>query len=139
MSDILPGNGSDLFKITVANAIRGVANTPADLRQQWISLHTQNPGFSGFFEVSDAGYARQEVTWAAAVEDDGKGKLVGNPLTFNLPAGVTIQYYGVWNVATGDGGSNATGFLYGKELSAAVSLNAAGKITITPTHLYGLL
>lgn len=133
-------NGSDLFKTTVANAIRGVANTPANLTQQWVSLHTDDPTDTGQFEVAaTGGYARQPVTWAAAIAEDDKGKLVGGAVTFNLPANTRITHYALWNVATGNGNGTATGYLYGKELSAAVSLNSAGKVTITPTHLYGLL
>lgn len=135
-----------MFKLTVANAIRGVANTPASLTNQWVSLHTGLRGPIELSEISGGGYARKQVTWAAAVIDEELGedglirsKLIGNPLTFDVPAGVTITRYGLWNVASGDGNGTSTGYLYGKELTAAILLNTAGKVTITPTHLYGLL
>lgn len=135
-------NGSQNYLLTVANAIRGVANTPWNLGTQWISLHSDDPGPTGANELTGGGYARKQVTWSAAVIDvdagDTRGKLNGNPVTFDVPA-ARIEYYGLWNVATGPGTPATNGFLYGKELTATIQLNAAGKITITPTHLYGLL
>lgn len=135
-------NGSSPFKRTIANAIGGKANTPMNLANQWISLHTGDPGNDGANEVTGGGYARIQVTWGNAVDDSGgalaKGKITGNALKFNVPQG-TISHYGVWNVATGQGDLTTTGYLYGKSLSAVITLGAAGSVTVTPTHSYGLL
>jgi hypothetical protein len=135
-------NGSSPFKRTIANAIGGKVNTPMNLTTQYISLHTGDPGSTGASEVTGGGYARLQVTWATAVDDTGgalaKGKITGGALAFNVPA-ATISHYGVWNVATGAGDGTTTGYMYGKTLSATVALSVAGKVTVTPTHAYGLL
>lgn len=149
MADQTPSprnGGSDIFKVTIANAIRGVANTPCNLAQQWISLHTGDPLATGANEIAAGagnapGYKRMQVNWKPAVIDEEKGKITADPITFEVPgdAAKPITHYAVWNVETGNGNGSSTGFLYGKPLSANVTLSSPGKVTITPTHLYGLL
>lgn len=143
--------GADSYLLTIINAIAGRLaagkTTPMDLTTQYISLHKSNPGEEGTTaatsELTGGGYARKQVTWgpATAINSDvtvDKGKVTGNALTFDVPAG-TITHYGVWNVATGSGNSTSTGWMYGKPLSAVITLGQAGKVTVTPTHAYGLL
>ena len=127
-------NGSDTFKLAVANAIRGV--NPTGLTTQFISLHTTDPlttGTPGELTDGVGGYARQPVTWGAAAMDGTQAKITGGQLTFNVPGSVAINFYGVWTAATGGT------YLYGKALTPGATLSAAGTITITPTHAYGLL
>jgi hypothetical protein len=135
-------NYSSNYLLTIANAIRGTANTPWNLGTQWISLHSDDPGPTGANELTGGGYARKAVTWGAPTIDtesgDARGKIAGTPITFDVPAG-RIEYYGVWNVATGAGTPATNGFMYGKELSVVITLAQVGKITVTPTHLYGIL
>lgn len=144
--------GSDGYLETIVNAIGGRLaagkTTPMDLTTQYISLHKSDPGEdsaqAAASELTGGGYARKQVTWGVAetIEAPGagidKGKITGNALTFDVPAG-TITHYGVWNVATGSGSGKTTGYMYGKPLSAVITLGTAGKVTVTPTHSYGLL
>lgn len=130
--------GSDAFKLAVANLIGGLAadagaSTLASLANQTVSLHKADPGSTGGggTELTGGGYARKPVVWNPATDDGGspgRGKITGNPITFDVPAG-DITHYGVWC-----GGV----YLYGKSLNPAVNLSAPGKVTITPTHAYGL-
>ena len=134
---LLRVNGSNAFKLAVANLIGGLAanaggNTLTALTGQTVRLHTGDPGSTGANEVvaAGSGYAPKPVTWQpAAVEPGtGRGKITGDPITFDVPAG-NIAFYSVWQGST---------YLYGKALNPAVTLSAAGKVTITPTHAYGL-
>ena len=132
-------NGSEAFKRAIANLIGGLAanaggNTLTALTGQTIRLHTADPGETGINEVPAAGsgYAPKPVVWNPATSDGGapaKGRIVGDAITFDVPAG-DIKFYSVWQGAT---------YLYGKALNPAVNLSAAGKVTITPSHSYGLL
>jgi hypothetical protein len=128
-------NGSDAFKKAVANLIGGLAanaggNTLTALTPQTVSLHSADPGSTGASELTGGGYARKAVTWNPADLEPGtgRGRITGDPIQFDVPAG-NIGFYGVWQ------GAN---YLYGKALNPAVNLSAAGKVTITPTHAYGL-
>ena len=131
-------NGSGAYKRAVANLIGGLAanaggNTLTALTGQTVRLHTADPGSTGINEViaAGSGYAAKPVTWQPAEVEAGtdRGKITGDPITFDVPAG-DIKFYSVWAGAT---------YLYGKALNPAVNLSAPGKVTITPTHAYGLL
>lgn len=121
-------NGSDAFKIAVCTAIGQQGGV--------VSLHSSDPGTTGAGEISGSGYARQTTTWGAATvqgsgPDAGRAKITGSTLTFNVPGNTAIAFYGVRKA---DGT-----YLYGKALQPGATLTAAGTITITPTHAYGLL
>jgi hypothetical protein len=130
-------NGSNAFKITIADLIGG--RTPgttngglasATLATQTVSLHSSNPGTTGAGELTGGGYARKPVVWgAAAIDGSDRGQITGAAIQFDVPAGA-IAFYGVWAGGT---------YLYGKALNPAVTLSTAGKVTVTPTHAYGLL
>ena len=131
-------NGSNAFKLAVANLIGGLAanaggNTLAALTTQTVRLHTADPGSNGINEVvaAGSGYAAKPVVWNPAEVDagSGRGKITGEPVTFDVPAGA-IAFYSVWSGGT---------YLYGKALNPAVNLSAQGKVTITPSHSYGLI
>ena len=141
----LRNNGSNAFKRAVVNMICGLAanaggNTLTTLTPQTISLHKADPGNDGVgggngsgsnSELTGGSYARKPVTWnpaAAPVTVDGVATVTGTAIQFDVPAG-DIKFYGVWQGAT---------YLYGKELNPQVNLSVPGKVTITPSHSYGL-
>lgn len=63
----------------------------------WISLHDADPGETGANEV--AGVARQSTTLQAATG----GVRIADPdqLTFDLTAGDTVAFVGLWDSQTG--------------------------------------
>ena len=76
------------------NALNGVNPTNTWV---WLSLHTADPGLTGASEVATgSGYNRQQVTWAAAAS----AQMVGTQVTFNVPTGTTIQFWGIWTAVT---------------------------------------
>lgn len=128
-------NGSAAFKKAVVNMIGGLAanaggNTLTTLTPQTISLHATDPGGTGVGEVTGGGYARKAVTWNPATGGTGDdvSTITGAPIQFDVPAG-DIKFYGVWQGGT---------YLYGKALNPQVNLSVAGKVTVTPSHSYGL-
>lgn len=70
------------------------------------ALHTANPGSSGTNEVTGGSpaYARKAITWAAA--SAGTQANGTTALTFDVPAGTTVQFLGLWGALT-------TGTFYG--------------------------
>ena len=145
--------GSDPFKTAVAAAIGGLSGAaggnPISLATQFISLHKGDPGTTGNNEVTGGtpAYARKQVFWGPPTldfdpeVDSTRAKLVGGAaaggtgggLKFDIPANTTITHYGVWTAANGGQ------YLYGKKLTAEVSMSAQGTITVVPTHTYGLI
>ena len=142
----------DVFKKTIIAAIAGQAPTAAGgvaITAQWVSLHNMPGGVSA--HMSDAnvagtelaatgGYARKQVTWDTAgvqiVTSPADAaftvaKISGNALTFDVGA-TTITHYAVYTAETGGQ------FLYGKPISAQITLSAPGKVTIVPSHSYGM-
>lgn len=77
------------------NALNGVSPTSSFI---FLSLHTADPGTTGINEVATgSGYNRQSVTWAAAAAS----QMAGNQVTFNVPSGTTIQFWGAWTAVSG--------------------------------------
>ncbi|AJA43700.1 hypothetical protein SEA_MARCOLIUSPRIME_27 [Mycobacterium phage Marcoliusprime] len=118
---------TDAFKLAIANAIGAQGAV--------ISLHSADPGKTGANEINGGGYAQKTTVWGAAVivsggADDGKARITGSTLQFNVPGGVAITHYGVRSA----GGT----FLYGKPLAPGATLNGNGVIDVTPTHTYDL-
>lgn len=68
------------------------------------ALFTTVPGATAGTEVTGGSYARQAVTWGAPANGVSTATV-----TFNVPAGVTVQGAGFFTTATGatyvDGGS----------------------------------
>lgn len=64
----------------------------------FLSLHTGDPGTTGASEVSGGSpaYARKAITWGSA----SNGVITGT-VTFDVPAGTTITWVGVWSLVTG--------------------------------------
>lgn len=123
---------SDTFIQQVANYISTLGAT--------ISLHSadpgQNAGSAQATELSGAGYARRTVAWGRAVVDNtpgspdfGKAVVTATAaVDFQVPAGATLAFYGVWNGAT---------FLYSKPIDPPVPFPGNGIATMTPKHVFG--
>lgn len=64
------------------------------------SLHTASPGAGGANEVSGGSpaYARKAITWSAAASSS---KAASNSPVFDVPAGTTVAFVGLWSLATG--------------------------------------
>ena len=91
-------------------ALRGVA--------VWGSLHSADPGATGTSELAGGSpaYARKAVSWAASAS----GILDTNAsATFDVPAGSTVAYWGLWSAPTGGtfygGGKMTTSETYGAQ------------------------
>lgn len=82
-----------------------------------MSLHSGDPGTTGANEISGGSpaYARKNVTLGAA---SGGVRSVASPPSFDVPGGVTISHWGLWNGST---------FLWGGTLK-----NAGGSATTEP-------
>ncbi len=63
------------------------------------SLHTAAPGSTGASEVTGGSpaYARKGLTWNSA---SGGSKTLSNTPTFDIPAGTTVAYVGLWSAAS---------------------------------------
>jgi hypothetical protein len=86
------------------------------------SLHTASPGTTGTNEVTGGSpaYARKSVTWAAA----SAGALTStNAQVFDVPAGTTIAYVGLWSAST-------AGTFYGHVTITSESFTGQGTYTI---------
>ncbi len=66
----------------------------------YASLHTADPGTTGASEVSGGSpaYARKSITWSAA---SAGSKALSNTPTFDVPAGTTVAYVGLFSASTG--------------------------------------
>jgi hypothetical protein len=62
-----------------------------------LSLHTADPGTTGTSEVSGGSpaYARKAITWGGA-----SGGVITGTVTFDVPAGTTVTFVGVWSATT---------------------------------------
>jgi hypothetical protein len=63
------------------------------------SLHTASPGAGGSNEVTGGSpaYARKAITWSAA---STSSKAASNTPVFDVPAGTTVAFCGLWSLAT---------------------------------------
>lgn len=66
-------------------------------RADQASLHTADPGATGANEVTGGTYARQSITWDAAT---GASVSISAPFSFDVPAGNTIEWVGLWESGT---------------------------------------
>ena len=62
-----------------------------------VSLHTADPGTTGANPVTGGTYARIPVTWITPV-----GGVTSNvaAIVFNVPAGTTVSWVGMWGALT---------------------------------------
>jgi hypothetical protein len=86
---------------------RNVAVDGLATAAKYVSLHTSNPGDTGIGEVAGGSpaYARKSVTWGAAVAGV---RSMASAVTFDVPGGSNVAYFGIWSAATG-------GTFYGAE------------------------
>lgn len=86
---------------------RNVAVDGLATASKFVSLHTGNPGDTGDAEITGGSpaYARKAATWSTAVS--GVRSLT-SAVTFDVPAGSAVSYFGIWSAATG-------GVFYGAE------------------------
>jgi hypothetical protein len=72
----------------------------------YASLHTDDPSTTGANEVAGGSpaYARKAAAWAAA--SGGSVALAATLPVFDVPAGTTVKYVGLWSALT-------TGTFYG--------------------------
>ncbi|ALF01402.1 hypothetical protein SEA_LILPHARAOH_25 [Mycobacterium phage LilPharaoh] len=118
---------ADAFKLAVVTAI--------GQQGALISLHSGDPGVTGANEITGGNYARKTTTWGEASiisggDNDGKARIVGSTLQFNVPGGTAVNYYSVRK-------SDGT-FLYSRPLTPGATLNGDGVIDVTPEHIYDL-
>lgn len=81
-----------------------------------ISCHSAYPGDTGANEV--AGVARQSCSFGAA---SGGQRVQDAPITFSIPAGVTVSFFGLWSPASLFLGSIPNG---GRECRFEIDSNA---------------
>jgi hypothetical protein len=90
---------------------------------RYISLHTASPGTTGANEVAGGTYARVATTWGAIAG----GSTTGSQVTINVPAGVTITHWGIWDAAS------AGNYYDGGPLPSSQTYGTAGTYLLTPT------
>jgi hypothetical protein len=109
----------------------GFTNTELDasldaLASRWVyaSIHTANPSTTGANEVTGGSpaYARQLVDWDPAT---GQILAMDAPLEFNMPAGSTAAYVGIWSAVT------AGTFRGSDQLSSSESFTGQGTYELT--------
>lgn len=63
-----------------------------------VSLHYDDPGETGAHELAGGAplYTRQQPEWLRAVDDR---KVTRTPLSFEVPAGATVRFYGLWSAS----------------------------------------
>lgn len=108
-------------------ALVGLVGDGTTDKNNFISLHTADPGATGASEVTGGTYARQATNWAAPANSQA----VGSSVTLNVPAGQTITHWGVWSLATGGQ------FIYGAALPAPETFGSNGTYSVTPTMAAG--
>lgn len=104
-----------------SEAARNAAIDAAVALGSWIALYTDT---DGAVEVTGAGYARQQSTFAAA----NAGVRAGSKVTFpTVPAGTTIRSWGIVSAQTG-----GTQRFY-RTLTTAETFGADAPYDFTPT------
>jgi hypothetical protein len=93
----------------------------------YASLHSADPGDTGTNELSGGSpaYARKAITWNAAAAgsmDDS------NVPVFDVPAGATVLYVGLWSAVT-------SGTFYGAALVTQENFGGQGTYTLTDMDL----
>ena len=104
-------------------ALVGLVGDGTTDKNNYISLHTADPGSTGTAEVTGGSYARQPTNWAAPAASAATGSSV----TIPVPSGTTITHWGVWSAVS------AGTFLYGGALPASETFGSNGTYAVTPT------
>jgi hypothetical protein len=104
-------------------AAKNSALTAVAALGNYISLHTADPSTTGANEVTGGTYARVATTWGGS---SGSAD-AGSQVTINVPAGVTIAFWGIWSAITGGT------WVVGEALPANETYGSAGTYLLTPT------
>lgn len=96
-----------------------------------VSLHTADPGTTGANEVTGGtpAYARKTPTWAAAA---GGSRALQGTVVFDVPSGVTVSHFGLWNGTTFLGGDVLRD---GSNNPASANFSAQGTYTLNTATL----
>jgi hypothetical protein len=109
-------------------ALVGLVGDGTADKNNFISLHTADPGSNGASEVTGGAYTREQTDWPAPAN----ASVTGSAVTLDVPAGTTITHWGLWKQA-GPGGT----FLYGAPLPAPETFGSNGTYSVTPTLAAG--
>jgi hypothetical protein len=104
-------------------ALVGLVGDGTTDKNNYISLHTGDPGDNGDLEVVGGAYAREQTDW----QTPANSQAIGTSVTIEVPAGTTITHWGLWSAAA------AGTFLYGNTLPAPESFGSNGNYSVTPT------
>jgi hypothetical protein len=113
--------------IAETQALEGVVGNGTVDKNNFISLHTADPGTTVASEVTGGAYTREQTNWPAPAASS----VTGSSVTLDVPAGVTITHWGVWSAASGGQ------FIYGGLLPAPESFGSNGTYSVTPTMTAG--
>lgn len=104
-----------------ATALGYTGNAP------YASLHTADPGTTGTSEVTGGSpaYARKALTWTGGSSD---GVVTTGSVDFDVPAGTTLAYAGLWTAITGGT------FLDKTAISATFVSQGVYRVTFTYTQ-----
>jgi hypothetical protein len=70
----------------------------------FLAAYTGDPGVTGVSNEVAGGspaYARKAVTWSAATSADPSVKAISGSVVFDIPAGTTVAFIGLWTLVTG--------------------------------------
>ena len=87
---------------SLSTAGKNVALNQIGATYGFAAAYTDDPGATGILNEVSGGapaYARKAITWAAAAA--GSVALAATFPVFDIPAGTTLSYIGVWTLAVG--------------------------------------
>jgi hypothetical protein len=112
----MSANTAPVGKAVMLDAVGEVAT--------WLSLHHGDPSTTGANEIVGGSYARVQTTWEAA--DGSAGTKLGSLVAINVPAGVTVDHWGLWT-------AGSAGIYYdGGALPTSESFSGGGIYDLTP-------
>lgn len=118
--------------MSVETAVLNAAADGATALLAYASLHSSNPGGTGTAELTGGSpaYARQAVTWDPAT---GAVAAISGTETFNVAAGSTVAYVGLWSAVTG-GTWRGSGALTASESFAGQGTYVLTALTVTASN-----
>lgn len=114
------------FKNKALDVLRN--QTFTGIATTYASLHTADPGETGASEVTGGtpAYARKSTTWNAS---SGGTIDNSNVPVFDVPAGTTVKYVGLWDAVT-------AGNFLGSDRIADEVYAAQGTFTLTDMNIH---
>lgn len=104
-------------------ALEGIVGNGTTDKNNWISLHSADPGTTGANEISGGTYSREQTDWPAPAAS----AVTGSAVTLDVPSGTTITHWGLWSAASGGT------FIFGGPLPASETFGSNGTYSLTPT------